>query len=123
MSPNSDQFSASQADARRSQRVILRIPILVRAAIPGEPPLTEDTFTFVVNAHGALISLAMKVRPGQKIVIRNWGTAKEQDCRVIHVKDNPFGKNEVGIAFLVPNAHFWNLDFPPPDWIPYMSKK
>jgi len=123
MSPESDQLSPGGPDARRSQRVVLRVPILVRANVPGEPPLTEDTFTLVVNAHGALVSLAMKVRPGQKLVIRNWGTAKEQDCRVIHIKDNPFGKNEVGVAFLLPNPHFWKLDFPPPDWIPYMTKK
>jgi len=121
MSQGSEPLSPS--DARRSQRVILRVPILVRAVVPDEPPLTEDTFTLVVNAHGARISLAMKVRPGQKIVIRNWGTAKEQDCRVIHVKDNPFGKNEVGIAFLRPNPYFWNLEFPPPDWTPYLSQQ
>lgn len=100
---------------------MLRIPILVRANVPGEPPLTEDTVTLVVNAHGALISLAMKVRAGQKLVLRNWGTAKEQECRVVHVKDSPFGKNEVGISFPFANPHFWNMDFPPPDWKPLMD--
>jgi hypothetical protein len=121
MTESHDRLSRSSADARRSQRVVLRVPILVKAQVQGEPPLTEDTFTLVVNAHGALISMAMRVRPGQKIVLRNWGTAKEQDCRVVHVKDNPFGKNEVGIAFPFPNPHFWNMDFPPPDWKPFME--
>jgi hypothetical protein len=116
-----DQISLTGADARRSQRVVLRVGILVRVNVPGEPPLTEDTFTLVVNAHGALISLAMRVHPGQKLMLRNWGTAKEQDCRVIHVKENPFGKKEVGIAFPFPNPHFWNLDFPPPDWKSFME--
>jgi hypothetical protein len=120
MTERPEHPSASRFDTRRSERVILRIPILVRANIPGEPPLTEDTFTSVVNAHGALIVLAMKVRPGQKLVLRNWGTAKEVECRVIHVKDNPFGKNEVGISFSIPSPHFWNLDFPPADWKPFM---
>jgi hypothetical protein len=121
MTEKSDSLSKGGVDARRSQRVILRVGILVRAQIPGEPPLTEDTFTLVVNAHGALVSLAMRVHAGQKLVIRNWGTAKEQECRVIHTKDNPFGKREVGIAFPFPNPRFWNLDFPPPDWKPFME--
>jgi len=121
MVDDSERSFSKRTDARRSLRVILRIPILVRAEIHGEPPLKEDTSTLVVNAHGALISLAMKVRPGQKLVLRNWGTAKEQDCRVVHVKDNPFGKNEVGIEFPFPNPHFWSLDFPPPDWKPFLE--
>jgi hypothetical protein len=114
--------SSTSADNRRSQRVILRIAVLVRASQEGgEPPITEDTFTVVVNAHGALLSLAMKVHPGQKITLRNWGTAKEEDCRVIHVRDNPYGKKEVGIAFPFPNPQFWNIEFPPPDWKPFMQ--
>ncbi len=121
MADSSGRSFSTGVDGRRSQRVILRIPILVRAEIRGEPPLKEDTFTLVVNVHGALISLAMKVKPGQKLVLRNWHTAKEQDCRVIHVRDNPFGKNEVGIEFPFPNPQFWSLDFPPPDWKPFLE--
>ncbi len=121
MVDNSERSRSTRVEARRSQRVMLRIPILVRAEIEGEAPLEEDTFTMVVNAHGALIALAMKVRPGQNLALRNWGTAKEQACRVIHVKKNPFGKDEVGIEFPSPNPHFWNLDFPPPDWKPFLK--
>lgn len=114
--------SSSHADQRRSQRVLLRVPLLVRAAIAaGEPPLTEDTTTLEVNAHGALISLAMKVTPGQKLTLHNWSTAKEQDCRVVHVRDNPYGKNEVGVCFPLANARFWNIDFPPENWQPYLK--
>ena len=122
MPENPDTVVRSSADARRSQRVVLRVPILVRAQFKNEPPLTEDTFTLVVNAHGALISLAMRVHPGQKVVLRNWDTAKEQDCRVIRVKDNAFGKKEVGVEFAIPNPRFWNLAFPPPDWAPHMGE-
>jgi len=100
MVDNSERSRSTRVDARRSQRVILRVAILVRAEVEDEPPLKEDTFMQVVNAHGALIALAMKVRPGQNLVLRNWGTAKEKPCRVIHVKDNPFGKKEVGSSSL-----------------------
>jgi hypothetical protein len=108
-----------RADARRSQRVLLRIPIQVKGFLEEGIPITEDTTTVEVNAHGALIFLAMRVRPGQKLVLRNCGTAKEQDCRVVHVKQIPDTKNEVGIAFSIPKPKFWNIDFPPQDWKPF----
>ena len=108
------------SDSRRSQRVLLRIPILVRAQFEGDVPLKEDTHTIEINAHGGLLSLAMRVRPGQRLVLKNWVTAIEQECRVVHIREKPMGKNEVGIAFPNPNPKFWNVAFPPPDWAPFM---
>jgi len=55
----------------------------------------------------------MRVRPGQKLVLKNWSTAKEQECRVVHVREKPIGKNEVGVAFPFAMPKFWNIDFPP----------
>ena len=121
MSVQETNQSARQVESRRSQRVLLRIPIFVRWHPEGEGPLTEETTTLEVNAHGALISLAMRVRAGQKLVLRNWATAKEQECMVVHLKEKQGGKNEVGIAFLIPNAQFWNIAFPPIDWKPFMD--
>jgi len=109
------------ADKRRTQRVLLQIQILVRAQFEGDTALTEETNTLVVNADGALISLAMRVKPGQRLVLRNWSTAKEQDCRVVHVREKPIGKNEVGIAFPCPMPKFWGLAFPLPDWTRYLD--
>jgi hypothetical protein len=111
--------SVKRADARRSQRVLLRIPIQVKGFPEDGIPIAEDTTTVEVNAHGALIVLAMRVRAGQKVVLRNWGTAKDQDCRVVHIKEIHDAKNEVGIAFSFPNPKFWNIDFPPEDWKPF----
>ncbi|HYL83072.1 MAG TPA: hypothetical protein VE263_02465 [Candidatus Angelobacter sp.] len=112
---------ARPADNRRSQRILLRISILVRAEFEDGLPIKEDTTTIEVNAHGGLLALAMKVRAGQKLVLRNWATAKEQECRVVHVREIPGAKNEVGVAFPFAIPRFWNVQFPPPDWAPYMG--
>jgi hypothetical protein len=64
-------------DKRRSQRILLKIQIMVTAQFEDGLPIKEDTTTLEVNAHGALIALAMKVRIGQKLSVRNWGTAQE----------------------------------------------
>ena len=119
MADTPNERSATRADARRSQRVLLRVSIQVKGTPEDGIPIIEDTFTVEVNAHGALIVLAMRVRPGQKLVLRNWATAKEQECRVVHLKEMPGAKNEVGIGFSFPNPKFWNIQFPPEDWKPF----
>jgi hypothetical protein len=101
---------------RRSQRVLLRVPIQVRWTPPGDVAITEDTTTLVVNAHGALIVLAMKVKAGARIFVRNWALAGDKECRVVRVQDRLEGKSEVGVEFLRPDAKFWGLEFPPEDW-------
>lgn len=121
MSPDQKKPLSNPADGRRTQRVLLQIPILVRAQFAGDAPITEETTTLEVNAHGGLIALAMKVRPGQKLILKNWTTAHEQECRVVHMREKPIGKNEVGVAFPFAIPKFWNVDFPPPDWTPFLE--
>lgn len=121
MSQGTTKGPPSGPDKRRSQRILLRIQLMVTAQFEDGIPITEESSTVEINAHGALILLAMKVRAGQKITIRNWATAKEQECRVVHVREAPGGKSEVGIAFPHAMPRFWNVDFPPPDWTPFMG--
>jgi hypothetical protein len=121
MSGSLGNDSPNPADKRRTQRVILQIPVQVRAQFGNDAPITEDTRSMVVNADGGLIALAMKVRPGQKLTVRNWATSVEQECRVVHVRESHTGKQEVAVAFPYPMPQFWNLAFPPPDWKPFTS--
>ena len=73
-------------DMRRSQRVLLRVATQVRWTPPGETAITEDTVTLVVNAHGALILLAMKVKAGSRIFVRNSAVTQDKECRVVRVQ-------------------------------------
>jgi len=107
---------SSGIDMRRSQRVLLRLPIQVRWTPPGETAISEETTTLVVNAHGALIVLAMKVKAGARIFIRNSALAQDKECRVVRVSGRVENKHEVGVEFLRPDAKFWGLEFPPDDW-------
>ena len=84
---------------RRSQRVLLRMPILVIAIGADKQPISEKTFTAVVNAHGGLIYLAMKVRVGQALILRNPESSEEQSCRVASLSEAHDGKCEVGVEF------------------------
>jgi PilZ domain len=106
-------------ERRRSQRVLLRIPIAVIAPGADKNVVREQTHTLVVNAHGALISLALPVHVGQLVILQNPETDEEQPCRIIRANPAAGGASEVGIEFLKPAPNFWRVAFPPEDWIPH----
>ena len=106
------------SNRRRSQRVLLRIPISVIAQTPNKTFAREETHTLVVSAHGALIHLELKVRIGQVIIIKNPETGEEQSCRVSYLSPLSEGKSEIGIEFVKPSPNFWRVAFPPSDWAP-----
>jgi hypothetical protein len=110
---------APMSNRRRSQRVLLRIPVQVIGRGPDKKPVSELTQTAVVNAHGALIYLSLKVTVGQVIILKNPETNEEQLCRVARADPAPDGRTEVGIEFAKPAPNFWRVAFPPSDWKPH----
>jgi PilZ domain len=116
---NPSSNPAPAHNRRRSQRVLLRLPILVIARGPKGQHVSENAFTTNVNAHGALLSLSMRVELGQKILCRHPETLEEQFVKVLHVTPAPEGKSEVGVEFLKPAPKFWRISFPPDDWTPH----
>jgi hypothetical protein len=107
---------------RRSQRVLLKLPVVVIAPGPDKQPVSEETCTLVVSAHGGLMHLAMKVTVGQELTIKNPETREEQPCRVIHINAAQPEITEVGFEFVQPAPQFWRIVFPPSDWTPYNPK-
>jgi hypothetical protein len=104
------------SNRRRSQRVLLKIPVVVIALGPDKQPVSEETYTLVVSAHGGLIHLAMKVTVGQELTIKNPETREEQLCRVVRLNTTQPEITEVGFEFVKPAPQFWRISFPPPDW-------
>jgi hypothetical protein len=107
---------------RRSQRVLLRMPIFVVTINAEKQPLSEQSHTVVVNAHGGLILLSMKVFVGQSLIIRNLETGEERSCRVAFTNPSQDGKHEVGLEFSAHAANFWRVSFPPSDWTPQVPE-
>jgi len=114
--PSSNQ--APIPNRRRTQRVLLRLPVLVIGRGPDGKHVSENAFTINVSAHGALILMCMRVEAGQKILCRNPDTLEEQFVRVVHLTPAAEGKSEVGVEFLKPAPKFWRISFPPDDWTP-----
>ena len=102
---------------RRSMRVLLSVPILVVGKSAQKKDFSEETRTLVVNAHGALISLAERQTAGDKITISNKATQHSIACRIVYVGAMQAGKAQMGIEFERPAPKFWQIDFPPEDWM------
>jgi hypothetical protein len=116
MDPTDLQPLNKMMQIRRSQRVCLSLPIVVIRKGPGTNAASEETQTLIVNAHGALIQLALTVELGQLLGIRNGKTLEQLVCRVVHLGPDRTGKREVGVEFEEPSPRFWRIAFPPADW-------
>jgi hypothetical protein len=92
---------------RRSKRVHVRIPILVRLQDVKKNTITEKTHTIIVNSHGALILLAARVNLQQIVHIVNVATEEELLCRVACLGSSFMGKTQVAIEFIMPAPKFW----------------
>ncbi|MGC1483672.1 MAG: hypothetical protein WA789_07765 [Candidatus Acidiferrum sp.] len=79
---------------------------------------SEETHTLIVNAHGALIQLALTVEIGQLLGVKNTQTMEQLVCRVVNLGPEQAGKREVGVEFEHPSPRFWRVTFPPADWTP-----
>src|SRR6266581_2290517 len=83
------------ANRRRSQRVLMKIPVRVSVQAGGASLSEEVTHTLSnIQTKGAL------------------------ECVVVHLDRFPGEQMKVGVEFLLPNPTFWHVAFPPKDWTP-----
>ena len=101
---------------RRSQRVLMKIPVRVGLHAGNAALSEEDTFTLAVSAHGALIAVSAPLYRGQRLTLSNPQTKDSLECVVAHIDKFPDEQVKVGVEFLLPNPTFWHVAFPPKDW-------
>src|SRR5260370_2266552 len=69
--------SGDQNAQRRSQRVIVKVSVMVLADGTGNKPVSQETRTVTVNTHGAMILLGFTVSIGQLLNLSNSRTGEE----------------------------------------------
>jgi hypothetical protein len=109
------------ANRRRSERVMLQVPVVVRVTARDGKKVEEETHTVVVNAHGGLMKLQMEIQTGQPILLINAKTKMQQGCRVVRVETSVGGQSAVAFEFDQPAPQFWPIVFPPADWTASVS--
>ena len=75
-----------------------------RVKRPNGEDFSEDARTLVVNAHGALISLAAPVAAGQQVTVANKATRQSLECRIVYLGNAQGGKTQMGIEFVKPSG-------------------
>jgi len=106
------------ARQRRSQRILLSVPILVSGVRANGAIFSERTHTMVVSAHGAMVQLREQVLPGHALSIKNLATNEELNCTVVDINRGSSTVFEVGVEFTEPCPRFLRASFPPSDWNP-----
>ena len=99
--------------ARRSERVLLRIPIRVVGNDTHGNAFDETTYTLVVNRSGALIAVAHLLHPGAVIKITN--IKSQISCSfvvVMRAAESLSGTPEWGVKSLEPEKEIWGVYFP-----------
>ena len=106
------------ANRRRSQRVLMKIPVRVSFHAGAVSLSEEETHTLAVSAHGALIAVSASLYRGQRLTLSNVQTKGSLECVVAHIDHFPGEQIKLGVEFLLPNPTFWRVAFPPKDWTP-----
>lgn len=112
----------AKRNTRRSKRVYISMPVLVKFQREGQP-YEERTVTEAVNAHGCSLRLDVAVVRGQRFTIANVKSAQEVECHVVFVSQSDSGKTEAGVEFTRAAEYFWHIAFPPDDWNPADRKR
>ena len=108
--------STTFVNQRRSQRIVLAVPLEVPGIRLNGKRFIENSKTLVISAHGGLILLREAVNKEQILTIRNLQTLEELRCLVVDICQGQDGMNEVGVQFVGGSSRFWRVSFPPVDW-------
>jgi PilZ domain len=109
------QVEAEGSKGRRTERLMLEIPIRVLCFGGSTDDFTEETHTIFVNRDGALIALKHPVATDETLRIINLENLREADFRVVGSARLEHGDvTEWGVECLDKQRTLWEIDFPPP---------
>src|SRR3982074_2210946 len=117
--PNTSTHTGAR---RRSQRVLMQVPVRLRGKDAQGKDFEEFTETLAINAHGALVLLTARLTSGAVVHIKHNKTEEEQECHVAFLGPVRSSRGEIGLEFTAPRPTFWRVAFPPEDWTPKNSE-
>ena len=102
-------------ERRRSQRLPLRVPILVEGRTVDGRTFQDKTYTLEINRYGARIVLQTNPQPGGRVAITNLQTKARCPFQVINRPGKPLDKekgSEYGVECLDHTINVWGISFP-----------
>jgi len=104
---NTISTASTKKVARSSERMAVRIPIVVYGYTKNIGAFHEETETITVNASGALVMLKTKVELGESVFLTQRSTGQELEVRVVYLDSYSERETKVGLAFKYPIPNFW----------------
>ena len=98
---------------RRTERILLRIPIEVKGTRADGTPFRERTYTVAVNRYGARVAMSNELELESRLTITNLQNKLTAPFRVVgRVGKSLSEAPEWGVECLEPNINFWGIFFP-----------
>ncbi|MGH9680854.1 MAG: hypothetical protein ACRD4Y_12960 [Candidatus Acidiferrales bacterium] len=102
-------------ERRRSQRVIIRIPITLELLMSGQK-IVASAVTVAVNIHGAMVVCPRPIDADTKVEILNERTRGRASARVTRAPRESAEGYLIPLEFTTPSPTFWQITFPPANW-------
>jgi hypothetical protein len=100
------------AQGRRSQRVVISVPVRVFGVDYRGKDFTEDAVTVVVNLHGAKLRMNRQLIPDSEIRVVS-PTGQDSVFRVVCEVQGPEARvTDWGVENLEPGKNFWGVEIP-----------
>lgn len=102
-------------EKRRSQRVIIRVPVTLLKIQDGHAAKI-NCYTVAVNVHGAMVVSPRAVDENTKLEILNDRTNEKIGCRVTRTPRESAEGFLIPVEFITAGPNFWQITFPPSNW-------
>jgi hypothetical protein len=104
-------------ERRRSQRVIIRVPVTLEMMISGQK-ITAAGHTVAVNIHGAMVLCSRPFDADTDLEIVNELTHERASGRVTRTSRESVEGYLIPVEFNTASTTFWRISFPPSNWKP-----
>jgi hypothetical protein len=104
-------------DRRRSQRVMMRVAVIVRYSSK-DKEVSQQAHTVAVNIHGAMICAAENIAADTALDLEHKMTRERIAGRVTRQAQSSPEGFLIPVEFVSPSNNFWRISFPPSDWKP-----
>jgi hypothetical protein len=106
----SGESSPKERNRRRSERRPFDAVIRVYGSTESGKSFYEEARTINVSTHGALLELNVAARVGQKLMLINEATQRQQICKIVNIRSlDDKEAIVVAVEFPVPHAEFWHV--------------
>ncbi len=102
-------------ERRRSQRVIIRVPVTLLVTENGQA-MKIAAHTVAVNIHGAMVVSPRSLDADTNLELVNGRTDEKVASRVTRATRESSEGFLIPLEFTSPSPNFWQITFPPSNW-------